>query len=110
MGVRVRYYRSLRGDEPVREYLVNVPKRERDDWDEALSLIATFGFDAPISFRQLDGKLWEIRIGRHRVAYVVLRGPEMILPHAFKKQSQRTSDRDLRVARKRADEVLGVER
>jgi len=105
--VRIRYYQSLRGDEPVREYVRGLPARERDDWDEALTLLASFGVEAPVSRRQLQGKLWEIRVGRHRVAYVLITGPEMGLLHAFKKQGQRTSRRDLELAIKRAKEVLG---
>jgi hypothetical protein len=37
--VRIRYYRSARGDEPVRDYINALPARERDDWDEALMLL-----------------------------------------------------------------------
>ena len=105
--MRIRYYRSARGDEPVREYIAGLPARERESWDEALTLLGLFGLDAPVSLRQLDGKLWEIRVGRHRVAYVIVRGPEMVLLHAFKKQGQRTGRGDLDLAIRRAREVLG---
>lgn len=91
----------------MRVYLAGLPARERDDWDEALTLLAHFGPDAPVSLRQLEGKLWEIRVGRHRVAYVLINGPEMVLLHAFKKQGQRTPRRDLDLARQRARQVLG---
>ena len=91
----------------MREYIAALPTRERDDWDEALTLLGLFGLDAPVSLRQLDGKLWEIRLGRHRVAYIIVRGPEMVLLHAFKKQGQRTARTDLDVAVRRAREVLG---
>jgi phage-related protein len=91
----------------VRDYVAGLPARERDDWDEALALLGVFGLDAPVSLRQLAGKLWEIRIGGHRVAYVVVAGPEMVLLHAFKKQGKRTSRLDLDLARRRAKEVLG---
>lgn len=105
--MRIRYYRSARGDEPVRDYLARLPASERDDWDEALTLLAHFGTDAPVSLRQLEGKLWEIRLGRHRVAYVLVTGPEMVLLHAFKKEGQRTPRRDLDLARQRARQILG---
>ena len=62
--VRIRYYRSARGDEPVRDYIAGLPARERDDWDETLTLLGLFGLEAPVSLRQLEGKLWEIRVGR----------------------------------------------
>jgi phage-related protein len=105
--VRIRYYRTARGDEPVRDYVAGLPARERDDWDEALMLLGLFGLDAPTSLRQLEGKLWEIRLGRHRVAYVLISGAEMVLVHAFKKQGQRTPRRDLDLALQRCRQVLG---
>jgi phage-related protein len=60
-----------------------------------------------VSLRQLEGKLWEIRVGGHRVAYTVVTGPEMVLLHAFKKEGRRTSRHDLDLATRRAKEVLG---
>lgn len=91
----------------MRGYFARLPTRERDDWDEALTLLGQLGLEAPVALRQLEGKLWEIRVGRHRVAYVVVTGPEMVLLHAFKKHGQRTSRDDLDVARRRAKEILG---
>lgn len=40
--MRIRYYRSQRGDEPVRDYIAGLSARERDDWDEALTLLGLF--------------------------------------------------------------------
>jgi phage-related protein len=57
--------------------------------------------------RQLEEKVWEIRVGKHRIAYVVVSGPELILLHAFKKLGRRTPRTDLDLALKRAREVLG---
>ena len=91
----------------MRDYIAGLPTRERDDLDEALTLLSMFGLDAPVSLRQLGGKLWEIRVERNRVAYVVMAGPQMVLLHAFKKHGQRTPQRDLDVARRRARDVLG---
>jgi phage-related protein len=70
-------------------------------------LLGLFGLEAPVSLRQLEGKLWEIRMGRHRVAYVIVTGSEMVLLHAFRKQGQRTARSDLDLALRRAKEVLG---
>ncbi len=92
----------------MREFIDALPTRERDDWDEALTLLGLFGLDAPVSLRQLDGKLWEIRLGRHRVAYVVVHGPEMVLLHAFKKQAQRTARSDLDLALRGRRKLLEV--
>lgn len=81
--------------------------RERDDWDETLALLGELGLEAPVSLRQLEGKAWEIRVEKQRIAYVVVSGPELILLRAFKKQGRRTPRTDLDLALKRAREVLG---
>ena len=94
----------------MRDYIAGLPGHERDDWDEAVTLLGLFGLEAPASLRQLEGKLWEIRLGRHRVAYVIVTGPEMVLLHAFKKQGQRTARSDLDLALRRAKEILGGSR
>jgi phage-related protein len=54
----------------------------------------------------LDAELWEIKLSRHRVFYVLVQGPIMVLLHAYKKQSQKAPFRELEVARKRMREVL----
>lgn len=91
----------------MRDYFAGLPTRERDDWDEALTLLGLLGSEAPVSLRQLEGKFWEIRVGGHRVAYVIVTGPDMVLLHALKKRGQRTSRSDLDLALRRAKEVLG---
>jgi hypothetical protein len=55
--VKISYYRSSRGAEPVRDYVRKLPARERDDWDEALTLLGILGLEAPVSLGQLQGKV-----------------------------------------------------
>lgn len=57
--------------------------------------------------RHIESKLWEIKVSRHRIFYVVIVGPAMVLLHAYKKQGQRAPVRELDVARRRMKEVLG---
>ena len=53
--------------------------------------------------RKLKGveKLWELRPGRHRVIYFYYQGNKAVLLHAFKKQSQKTPEKEIEVARQR---------
>ena len=55
----------------------------------------------------IEGKLWELKITRHRIFYVLIVGPVMVLLHAYKKQGQKAPPRELEVARKRMKGVLG---
>lgn len=69
------------------------------------------GFECPrVKFRQLYGKLWEIKFGgdsgKYRIAYVLAGKDLMIWLHAFKKTTQKTPKNDLALAEKRMVEVF----
>ena len=72
------------------------------------------GFDTPrVEFRHIEGKLWEIKIkavsGGYRVFYVVIKKSTLVLLHAYKKQSQKAPEREIKTAMKRLKEVLANE-
>ena len=91
----------------MQDYLKDLDKGERARVLEALVQIEEYGFDAlKVRFRQIEGKLWEIKISAHRVFYVIVEPTEMILLHAYKKQGQKLPVREKEVALKRMKEVL----
>jgi phage-related protein len=66
-----------------------------------------YGLAAPlVSMRQIRGKLWELRISRPRIFYVVMVGDTMVLLHAYKKQWQKAPTREIETANRRMAEVL----
>ena len=73
--------------------------------------IRKFGFNAiGCQFRQLEGKLWEIKIktkgGGWRFFYVTLGQDHIFVLHQYKKQGQKAPKKELDVARKRLKEFL----
>lgn len=73
--------------------------------------IQDYGLDAKgCEFRQIEGKLWEIKIraptGGYRYFYVMVAGGHIHVLHSYKKQGQKAPLRELEVARKRLREVL----
>jgi phage-related protein len=69
------------------------------------------GFAAKgVQFRQLSGKLWEIKIrapsGGYRFLYVILEKSLLLILHAFKKKTQKTPLRELKIAQMRLQEIL----
>lgn len=100
----VRFFRTEAGNEPVREWLIDLPR-------EARRLIGTdiktVQFGWPIGMpvvRKLDNGLWEVRATLEdtiaRVIFTVV-GAEMILLHGFIKKSQKTPAVDLNTAKQR---------
>ena len=105
--MRIRYYTTTRGDRPVEEYILGLPWREVAAVEAVLSLLTKHGVGAPgVSCRQIEGKLWEIKVGGHRVFYGIVAGPEMVLLHAYRKQAQRAPRKELDLARRRMKEIL----
>ena len=103
----VRFYRTVGGVEPVREYLRGLPFEERKLVGAAIRSIQTFGLAAPgLVARHLGGKLWEFKPGDQRVFYCLATGPVVWLLHACRKTSQKTRRSDLEMAKSRMKEVL----
>ncbi len=105
--MQLRYYTTARGERPVAAYVERLSRPEQAALAVALTEVAERGLEARgVSFRHLGGKLWEIRIGPHRVFYVLVGPAEMVLLHAYRKQAQRAPARQVALARRRMQEVL----
>ena len=106
--LRVRFFRSSEGREPVRKWLRALPAAEckaiGDD-------IRTVQFGWPLGMplvRNLEGGMWEVRTRLPnriaRVLFAIDEG-EAVLLHGFIKQSHKTPITDLRLARRRRDQL-----
>lgn len=105
--MRVTFYKTHAGRSPVLRYIQDLSVQEKARILAALTDIEEHGLDAiRATFRQIDGKLWEIKISAHRVFYVLLRGDEMVLLHAYKKQGQKLPINEREIALKRMKEVF----
>ena len=106
--ISVKFYRRGNGNEPVREWLLDLPESER----RAIGTqIKTIEFGWPIGMplvKSLGDGLWEVRVTFvTRIARVIftMNGADMVLLHGFIKKSQKTPKADLKVAKDRKREV-----
>jgi phage-related protein len=109
--MEVVFYETGSGRSPVTKFIDDQPMRDQAIIIAVINAIEEDGLQAKgATFRQLDGKLWEIKIkapsGGYRLLYVMLSANSMMLLHAFKKKTQKTPLNELAVARKRLAEVL----
>ena len=108
--LRVRFYRTVSGTEPVRDWLINLDKEKRRKIGIDIKTVQ-FGWpmEMPLG-RKLERGLWETRShlpgGIARVMFTV-DGSTMVLLHGFIKKSQATPQQDLATARRRLAD-LGV--
>lgn len=100
----VKFFRTIEGREPVREWLKALPAEERKAVGDDLR---TVQFGWPIGMplvRKIEAGLWEVRVdlpgGIARVLFTVVEGNAVLL-HGFIKKSDKTPLPDLKTARQR---------
>lgn len=81
------------------------------DYAHLLELLAEHGPNLRLPHsRALGGGLFELRsrggVGTGRAFYCFLIGKRVVIVHAFIKKTQQTPDKELKLARKRAKELL----
>jgi phage-related protein len=105
--MRVTFFKTSSGRSPVVEFIQGLAKSERARLFEALDQVERHGLDAiRVQFRQIEGKLWEIKVSAHRILYVVIEREEMVLLHAYKKQGQKLPIKERDIAIRRMKELL----
>jgi len=99
--LNVVFYRTESGNEPVREWLKELP---HDDKRQICEDIKTAQLGWPLGMpviRKIEKDLWEVRTtlqdGISRVFFTV-DGAHMILLHGFIKKSQKTPQNELKTA------------
>lgn len=104
-GIRVAFYSSLQGREPVRKWLSSLDREsERAIREDIETARVGWPVGMPLA-RSLGHGLWEIRTntarGPARVIFVVHEGM-IILLHGFLKKSRKTPHMELGLARRRS--------
>lgn len=109
------FYRQHNGKSLVHDFIKKLQPKDRLRIWACLKNVEELGFDCPrVQFRQISGKLWEIKIktmsAGYRIFYVVIKQSLIVLLHAYKKQSQKAPKREIEIAEKRILEVLKDEK
>jgi phage-related protein len=108
--LKVVFFRTERGNEPVREWLRSLSIEEKRIIGED---IKTVQFGWPLGMpvvRPMEPGLWEVRSRLpDRIARVLftVNGNVMVLLHGFIKKSEKTPVDDLRLARQRLAQLRG---
>ncbi|MGL6244996.1 type II toxin-antitoxin system RelE/ParE family toxin [Pseudomonas sp.] len=102
--LNARFFRTDAGNEPVREWLADLPRDHRRMVGTEIKTVQLgWPLDMPV-VRKLEVGLWEVRVDLGdtiaRVIFTVT-GSDMVLLHAFIKKSQKTPAPDLATAKQR---------
>lgn len=108
----VKFFSTLQGNEPVREWLKSLSANDRRTIGEDLKTVQ-FGWPLGMPLVRKMGKdLWEVRVQlKDHIARVffTVQGQAMILLHGFIKKSQTTPQSDLDLAKNRLKQLRSAE-
>lgn len=108
--MNIKFYKKVSGKQPIIEFLNKLPVDEEARIAGCLVNIEKLGFNSPrVSFRQVKGALWEIKIktqrSGYRLFYFCIRSEILVILHIYKKQSQKAPRKEIEIAEKRMSEV-----
>lgn len=110
--LKVKFYRTAQGNEPVREWLSDSRKVKPEDRKTIGEDIKTVQFGWTIGMplvEKVEPDLWSVRshisAGIVRILFTV-QEDMMVLLHGFIKKSRKIPKEDLELARKRKAELL----
>lgn len=114
MSWSVDYYRTERGEQPVKTFIDSLPVKLRTKNMREIAMLEEFGTEMPAPYvKQLRGKdcpgLWELRVKLSsditRIFYFYPSGNRILLLHGFVKKSDSTPPGELRIARNRMQDA-----
>lgn len=101
MTWKVNFFQTLRGESPIKEFIKQQDEATYAKILHSIYLIKNNGpFLKPPYIKKLDSKLYELRIlgtVTIRIFYTVQNG-EYYLLHVFKKKTQKTPAKELKIA------------
>lgn len=110
----IYFYRDKNGNQPVKEYLVELSlKKDKDsriklnklnDYIEALSAYGTQLGEPYV--KHLDGDIWELRPLRDRILFVAWINGSYVLLHSFMKKTQKTPAREIEKAKRELADMI----
>jgi len=109
------FYKKDNLEEPVRDFIVDLPNKERAKVVQEIENIRSEGIYLGLPFvKKLSGRehkgLWELRVrfGSNyiRIIYFLHTKKNFVLLHGFKKKTNRTPRRELEIAKRRMMEYI----
>jgi len=100
----IDYYYNDRGQCPVQDFIMTLPKNQIARARDLIKLLEEFGTNLGSKHaRKLKGhtRLWELKPTSNRIIYFAHKGRKMVLLHAFKKTSTKRTKKEIGIAERR---------
>lgn len=91
-----RVLRHRAGRTPAAAYIASLPESEQARVTHDIDLLEEFGVALAMpTARHIEGDLWELRPGPHRVFYCIVTGRRCILLCGYRKQGNKAPAREI---------------
>ena len=109
MNWQVVFYRDEEGNEPVKEFILNQSDGAIGEILHVFDLLYRFNLSLGLPYiEKVRGRVWALRIKHssdyYRILYFTFSGKKFVLLHAVKKQSNKLSTRDIKLAIERMNQ------
>lgn len=103
---KIKDLQTPRGDKLIESFIVKQEEKIRAKITRMILLLGKYGPSLGMPYsRKIDKDLWELRIsGKEAVrVFYAVRKNEIILLHIFKKKTEKTPQKELKLARQRLE-------
>jgi phage-related protein len=106
---KIVYYESTNGDIPVHNFIESLNARAKSKISNTFDLLSEYGIrlGLPHVKKLVGTDIWELRIlggDNIRIFYIAISGKVFLLLHGFIKKSQKTPNKEMKVALMRLNE------
>lgn len=110
----VKFYRDSDGNEPVKEYLQQLRKKQDKDSrinlnkiNDYIQALSEYGTRAGEPYmKHLDGGIWELRPLRNRILFFYWDGNSFVLLSHFIKKTQKTPKKEIEKAKRLMNDYI----
>ena len=107
------FYKDRQGNEPIKEYIKKLAnktdKNSRINTNkilEYMDYLRKHGHKAREPYaKRIDNEIWELRPIDNRILYATWEGNKFILLHHFKKETQKTPQREIKQAKRNLADI-----
>ena len=103
----VVYYEARDGEAVVETEMMDFGYKTYARILRTVELLEEFGIELDEDYvKQVEGRIWELRISKYRVLYFAFYGKQFVLLRAFMKKTRKTPRKEIKIAQNRLDDYM----
>jgi len=101
----VVYYETNNGESVVENEMRAFGEKDFARILRTINLLEEFGIKLDGDYvEHVEGKIWQLRVGRYRILYFAFHNKQFVLLRVFMKKTNKTPRQEIKIAQSRLDE------